>query len=117
MLRGMTKKERTAFLEKVKKEGSSEYIASILEAMPEMSGMSDAEVKQLKNSYIRKHAPEFLEELRILDTAESTLIAAYETFEQASVQYHNAQLEKIALQKEQAANQAKQQFDDAVTGK
>ena len=110
VLRGMTDKQRKAFIRKAVENRQPEVLNAIMDAPPELSGLREDYIQGQKDLYIELHHPEYKQEKDLIDTAGQMLALAVDGFKRQSEKIRDPYLEIEAEEKKKRADAADANF-------
>lgn len=106
VMRSLSDDDRIQFLNEAVKSGNAEILSSVMAAPAQLSSLKQHTIDHARETFIKLHAPEFLEEVSYLDRAQQALELGFQAFSDAAEKMREPLLEARAREETQA-------FDDA----
>lgn len=110
VLRGMTESNREAFIRRSIDEGNADILYAVSDAPAELSKLTKDRVEKMRKVFIDKHAPDYREEIELIDKATEHLSLSYETFSKSTRELKDPNLEIKANQEKTLADTADANF-------
>lgn len=110
VLRGMTEKQRKDFVKRAVDNGQPEVLSAIMDAPPELSGLTDEYVTNAKEQYIGLHFPEYARERGLINDAAELVELAVDGFRHQSSKIRDPYLEVEADEAKKRADAADAEF-------
>jgi hypothetical protein len=104
--RQLDETQRQDFLNRSVESGNGEILAAVLDAPAELSMLPESVISRARDTFIASHAPEYLQTVEALDTAQRRLELAYDAFLQETDNLRDRGIEEFAENGQNAAREA-----------
>lgn len=109
--RQLDEAQRQDFLKRSVESGNGEILAAVLDAPAELSMLPESVISRARDTFIASHAPEYLQTVEALDTAQRRLELAYDAFLQETDNLRDRGIEEFAENGQNAAREANKALD------